>query len=77
MEERADGTLAEPFAYRPLQDSNAFRLLVLHPGLKGQPIRCSLDHYSAADSAPYEALSYVWGDPSARKLIYVEGKELM
>jgi hypothetical protein len=76
MEAIVNGSLAESFTYKPLEDSNAFRLLILHPGSNGQPIRCSLDHDSASDSAPYEALSYVWGDPSVQQTIFVEGKEL-
>ena len=76
MEVRSGGTSVEGFVYRPLQNTNAFRLLILHLGSPGQPIRCSLEHDSELDPAPYEALSYVWGDVSVRVPIFLENKIL-
>ena len=43
--------------YRPLIP-NEIRLLVLNPGLPDEPIECFLEHYSANQAKPYEALSY-------------------
>ena len=76
MEESTNSTSAEYFAYRPLQNTNTFRLLILHPGSQGQPIRCSLKDGSALDPAPYEALSYVWGDAFVREPIFLKNKLL-
>lgn len=72
MEVRSGGTSEEGFFYRPLQNTNAFRLLILHQGSQGQPIHCSLEHDSALNPALYEALSYVWGDVSVREPIVLE-----
>jgi hypothetical protein len=63
----------------PLLPGN-IRLLRLYPDKAfATPIRCELFHYSlehAGDSAhPYDALSYVWGDQSNPKSIFVENRE--
>jgi hypothetical protein len=63
----------------PLLPSN-IRLPRLYPDKPlATPVRCELFHYSlehAGDSAhPYDALSYVWGDPSNPKAIFVENRE--
>lgn len=39
---------------------DAFRYLVLQPGLSGEPLYCSL-HTSRIDEAQYESVSYAWG----------------
>jgi hypothetical protein len=66
----------EPFAYRPLlQASNSTRLLQIQPGAEGSDIHCLLhDHTIRLDraSGPYEALSYVWGDPTEKRRIYIQ-----
>ena len=41
------------------------RLLVLHPGLRDEPISCSTFIASLDQLPAYEALSYVWGKPDA------------
>lgn len=61
-------------SYRPLQESEAFRVLVLDAGDKGEPIRCSLKHVSWASSPLYAALSYAWGDSTDRIAIMVDGQ---
>lgn len=58
--------------YRSLKP-NEIRLLVLNPGLPDEPIECSLEHYSANQAKPYEALSYVWGDTRDSSFIRVDG----
>ncbi|WYZ43182.1 hypothetical protein EsH8_VI_000881 [Colletotrichum jinshuiense] len=47
--------------------NRCIRLLVLHPGSASCPIRLDLQDASIDDPPPFEALSYVWGDPSQRK----------
>jgi hypothetical protein len=65
----------EPFAYRPLlQAPNSTRLLQIQPSAKESDIHCFLhDHTIRLDraSGPYEALSYVWGDATEMKRVYV------
>ena len=53
--------------YRSLKP-NEIRLLVLNPGLPDEPIECFLEHYSANQAKPYEALSYVWGEHTGFQL---------
>jgi hypothetical protein len=43
--------------YRPLSP-NEIRLLALNPGLPDEPIECFLEHHSANQAKPYDALSY-------------------
>lgn len=50
-----------------------FRLLTLHPGLPGSVISCELEVVPICMSQPYEALSYVWGDPTVTKEIVLQG----
>lgn len=48
-----------------------FRVLILLPGEKDEPLRCELLIRSLADHPPYEALSYVWSikpDPARLEL---------
>jgi hypothetical protein len=59
------------FRYRPL--SQEIRLLVLLPPTpKSRRIRCRLLHQSLHACAPYEALSYVWGNQGNRFDISVD-----
>ncbi|KAH7350605.1 heterokaryon incompatibility protein-domain-containing protein [Rhexocercosporidium sp. MPI-PUGE-AT-0058] len=69
------------FKYSPL-GANEFRLLTLHPRFPDShedvsprefPISCTLIPYSRAQSPPYKALSYTWGDPSNTAPITVNG----
>lgn len=57
-------TLAPPFEYSPLQEPRQIRLLRLYPGLSDDPLSCELEHVSLDDGPSYEAISYVWGDPT-------------
>lgn len=38
-----------------------YRMLVLHPGERNSPIKCSLEHKNLASRPKFDALSYVWG----------------
>lgn len=62
--------------YDPLNlDSNpdAIRLVELLPGTTKDPIRCNLRIESRADEQlSYEALSYVWGNPTPEELVNIE-----
>lgn len=77
----------KPYTYRtvePAGDRNGkdeIRLIRLHHGYHGSPIsvslvnRCledrSLFGFKESEQQKYEALSYVWGDASVKKRIYV------
>jgi hypothetical protein len=49
--------------YAPLVGSDAFRLMVLQPGQRHEPVVVQLGAVSAHSVPEYDALSYVWGDP--------------
>ncbi|KAI4684426.1 uncharacterized protein J4E84_006416 [Alternaria hordeiaustralica] len=49
-----------------------FRLLKLHPGNSGDPIRISLIATALYDAPAYEAISYVWGNGLDRAEIIVD-----
>ncbi|KAK8062031.1 hypothetical protein PG994_008397 [Apiospora phragmitis] len=51
------------FAYEPLTAPDAFRLLVLEPGVEEDALRCRLFHTTHSSRPDYEALSYTWGSP--------------
>ncbi|KAK4458385.1 heterokaryon incompatibility protein-domain-containing protein [Cladorrhinum samala] len=58
--------------YKDLGPSTV-RLLELQPSSKGATIRCNLKTVSLLDAPAFEALSYVWGDPSIKTNILVDG----
>jgi hypothetical protein len=66
------------FIYNPIDSSrHEIRLVVLDPASEfSADIHCSLQHVSlsSAERSQYEALSYVWGDPSATKAIFLRGE---
>jgi len=64
--------------YNGLDPSNdEIRLLSLQPARRrGAPVTCSLTTVSLKDSPTYEALSYVWGDPTPVKSLLVDGQTL-
>ena len=72
--------------YVPLQNSSDIRLLALQPGQPDDPVDCVLLNPMNMDSLDtpeetaddtigllrtYVALSYVWGDPNDKRLIFV------
>ncbi|TGO66989.1 hypothetical protein BOTNAR_0050g00230 [Botryotinia narcissicola] len=67
------------FEYHNLTGSDAIRLLIIHPGSPSSPIHCSLIHTSLKACRldiyeGYTALSYVWGDPTARTIVFINGR---
>lgn len=60
--------------YRHLDKcADEFRLILLNPGSRDEPISCSLIYKSLHDcSITYEALSYCWGDPRHRQDISIK-----
>jgi hypothetical protein len=55
------------------EDRNEFRLIKLSSGIKTDPIHCTLLHVTGNHAFNYEALSYVWGDPSQLAVIFLNG----
>ena len=71
-----DGALAG-YCYSPLKEHGSIRLLRLMPHEnKNSPIRCKLFEYPlekrGEGSHLYEAISYVWGDSSDQRPIYIQ-----
>jgi hypothetical protein len=66
-----------PYQYQPLSKENRdFRLLLLQPGKFESRIECVIQNASLdRDDLEYEALSYVWGDDSARVPIWVNSRK--
>src|SRR5689334_12420631 len=65
----------KPSIYRHLDlQTRQIRILHLLPGAPNDPIHCTLHTASLDDDHPYEALSYVWGDPAIRQPITVDGQ---
>ena len=56
-----------PFIYKPLKyhgtECTEIRLLALDPGTRDSEVCATLSHASFDQPPPYEALSYVWGNP--------------
>src|SRR5947207_2923070 len=51
------------YRYSPLLEPNSIRLLSIQPGEPGEDLCCDLFQASLDDPpAPYEALSYAWGN---------------
>lgn len=58
---------------RTLENNDTIRLVELFPGSDDEPVCCALFNVRLQDSTrpEYEALSYYWGDPTARHEIEV------
>lgn len=65
-----------PYHYEPLRQADSFRILLLHPGDKDDPIKCSLALEDIKTAAPYEAISYVWGDPNDKEQITCDRRSI-
>jgi hypothetical protein len=70
--------------YMPFRDKYDIRVVHLLPGLPHEQIRCILVYLSlrrlmgvgTGEIPYYEALSYVWGDPTVTESIFVDGQEV-
>lgn len=62
--------------YEPLSSpKEMIRVMRILPGIEGQPVQCFV-HAEQRSSAKYEALSYVWGDPTLRRFIMINGTRI-
>jgi hypothetical protein len=70
----------EPYRYTSLPpgDPSTIRLVRLEPGQASDPLVCELFQVSLRNDflPPYEALSYVWGDPKATSTLCCAGRDL-
>ncbi|KAE9376139.1 hypothetical protein N431DRAFT_334353 [Stipitochalara longipes BDJ] len=61
--------------YRPLPGSHAFRLLILDPASHvSHPVSIRLQVVERATAPAYDAISYVWGDPTHKMTIACDGR---
>jgi len=64
--------------YRKLDpEKNEFRTLLVKAGEHKDDIYCELQHVSFQNDMkpPYETISYVWGDPTTRGTVYLQGRK--
>jgi len=64
------------YHYTPIPDENTIRLLSLEPAVNG-PLACRMSFVRLGDKPTYQALSYVWGDPTKRRWIQCDGRWLL
>ena len=67
------------YQYKPFPDNRSFRLLCLFPPRGDGGIECSLliaEFPFHQAPIPYEAISYVWGDPTDKTDIICDKKSL-
>ncbi|KAK9417241.1 putative Heterokaryon incompatibility domain-containing protein [Seiridium unicorne] len=66
-----------PPIYAPLVSSQTqIRTIILHSGQFNEDIQCSFHIVSLDGNLEYEALSYVWGDPTITQPVIVDGNEM-
>ena len=63
-------------SYKPLEHAQSIRLVTIFPGVRrplgrSDPLHCELEHARLDQHPQYEALSYVWGDPTVKEPIYL------
>lgn len=72
----SDLVSANKDGYKPLTRPLEIRVLVLHPGERGSPVKCSLQHSDLRSKKPgFEALSYVWGSPTVTSDITCDNRK--
>ncbi|KAH9203637.1 heterokaryon incompatibility protein-domain-containing protein [Leptodontidium sp. 2 PMI_412] len=64
------------YEYQSLKKVDDIRILVLEAGQEDEPLRCHVKDVSLSSNTPYEALSYVWGDPTVKVPIECSGRKL-
>lgn len=64
-------TARHTFRYTPLDGTNSIRILTLHPGENGSPLRGQLTTEDLASAPKYECISYVWGSGRRRVEMFI------
>ncbi|KAG4436964.1 hypothetical protein IFR05_007534 [Cadophora sp. M221] len=74
-------SVGTPFEYIPLSTDPSgfeFRLLVVHgASYATEPLVCDLETEVLETAAPYDCISYVWGEGAPSKLISLNGFEVL
>jgi hypothetical protein len=70
---QSDTSSAKQYAYTSLTREREIRLLALEPAAFDGNLSCHLMIASLDDPPPFEALSYVWGDPEPRMQVLCDG----
>ncbi|KAK6071048.1 heterokaryon incompatibility protein [Seiridium cupressi] len=66
-----------PPIYAPLVSSQSqIRTIILHSGQFNEDVQCSFHIVSLDGNLEYEALSYIWGDPTVTQPVIVDGNEM-
>jgi hypothetical protein len=69
---------SSPHVYGALSGDSEIRLVSLLPSnIFEAPIECRLEHAIIGSCKPYEALSYVWGEPHFTEPIILDGHNFM
>jgi hypothetical protein len=68
----------EAYEYRPLDESKrTIRLLKLHTtASREDPLEGELVHIDLDGEPAYNAISYMWGDPTPKDVIYINGRSI-
>jgi hypothetical protein len=61
-----------PYRYNSLPQDGHFRYLVLQPGVGDESLQCNL-HIASLSEEDFEAISYVWGNPTRDQEIICDG----
>ncbi|KAI2621622.1 HET-domain-containing protein [Hypoxylon sp. NC1633] len=66
--------VGDTYEYVPLENPDRqIRILIVNSGSWTDTIECSVQAVFIDDNPQYEALSYVWGDPSKKRQISLDG----
>ena len=72
---RPDSPKAQ-YLYQSITEPRHIRVLRLQQGVWTDPLRCTLYQAHIDETPTYEALSYVWGDPTPKHTLICEGQEM-
>jgi hypothetical protein len=64
------------FNYPRLSEGQKTRLMIFEQGEPDDGLRCRLQHIHSLQGHDYEALSYVWGQPSTKHMIQCSGLKI-
>lgn len=59
------------YQHTPPREHTSIRLLSILPGQHRTTLKCEITESEDSSIAPYEALSYTWGEPEFPKVIHV------
>lgn len=63
----------QAFQYSPLETDDTIRVVIVLPGDEGEETEYMIQHITPEKPVPYIALSYVWGDPTNKESICLDG----